>query len=117
MEFDVRGTLKIAKMIDFYGKPELVSAISGWNDSRWLDVCWIYPSQGILITHFDHNWRPEGNYASITPDLPVYEIYYFDPELYDTLVETVFFGLTRREVVQESIRPWVDYGPVPNTEE
>jgi hypothetical protein len=117
MEFDVRGTLKIGEMIDFYGKPELLSVISGWNDSRWLEVRWIYPDKGVLITHFDHNWRPEGNYASITPDLPVYDVYYFDPELYDTLVETVFFSPTRREVVQESIRPWVDYGPVPYTEE
>lgn len=117
MEFDVRGTLKIANMIDFYGKPELVSAISGWNDSRWLRVCWIYPDEGVLIKYFDHNWRPEGNYASITPDLPVYDVYYFDPDLYDTLVETFFFGLTKQEVVKKSIQPWVDYGFVPYTEE
>lgn len=117
IQFDVNNNLRIGKMIDFYGKPELVSAISSWYDSKWLRVCWIYPSQGVLITHFDHNWRPEGNYASITPDLPVYEVYYFDPELYDTLVETVFFQLTKQEVVQESIRPWVDYGLVSYAEE
>jgi hypothetical protein len=117
MEFDVRGTLRIGKMFDFYREPQLLSVISGWNDSRWLRVCWIYPDEGILITHFDHNWRPEGNYANITPDLPVYDVYYFDPDLYDTLVETVFFQLTKSEVVQASIQPWVDYGPVPYTEE
>src|SRR5574340_322551 len=117
IQFHVNNNLRIGKMIDFYGKPELLSAISGWNDSRWLEVRWIYPEKGVLVTHFDHNWRPEGSYASITPDLPVYDVYYFDPELYDTLVETVFFQLTGQEVVQESIQPWVDYGLVPYTEE
>ena len=77
----------------------------------------MYPDEGILITHFDHNWRPKGNYASITPDLPVYDVYYFDPDLYVTLVGTVFFQLTKPEVVKKSIQPWVDYGPVPYTEE
>jgi hypothetical protein len=32
-------------------------------------------------------------------------------------LETVFFSPARQEVVQESIRPWVDYGLVPYTEE
>jgi hypothetical protein len=117
IRFHVNNNLRIGKMIDFYGEPKLLSVISGWNDSRWLEVRWIYPTRGILITHFDHNWRPEGNYASITPDLPVYDVYYFDPDLYDTLVETVFFDLTKQEVVKKSIQPWVDYGPVPYTEE
>ncbi len=117
IRFYVNNNLRINEMITCYGEPELLSAISGWNDSRWLEVRWIYPTQGVLITHFDHNWRPEGNYASITPDLPVYDVYYFDPDLYDTLVETVFFQLTKQEVVEESIQPWVDYGLVPFTEE
>lgn len=117
IQFHVNNNLRIGEMINFYGKPELFSVISGWNDSRWLEVRWIYPAKGVLVTHFDHNWRPEGNFASITPDLPVNDVYYFDPDLYDTLVETVFFQLTSQEVVQESIQPWVDYGPVPYTEE
>lgn len=117
IEFDVRGTLRIGEMIDFYGEPELLSVISGWNDSRWLRVCWIYPEKGVLITHFDHNWRPKGNYARITLDMPVYDVYYFNPDLYDTLVETVFFQLTKPETVKKSIQPWVDFEPVPYTEE
>lgn len=117
MAFYISGEIRIGEMIAYYGKPELLSVISGWNDSRWLEVRWIYPDKGLLITHFDHNWRPEGNYARITPDLPVYDVYYFDPDLYGTLVETVFFDLTKQEIVQESIQPWVDYAPVPYTEE
>lgn len=117
IRFHVNNNLRLGEMIDYYGEPELLSVISGWNDSRWLEVGWIYPTQGVLIIHFDHNWRPKGNYASITPDLPVYDVYYFDPNLYDTLVETVFFQLARPEIIQESILPWVDYGLVPYTEE
>ena len=117
IQFHVNNTITIGKMIDFYGEPEFISVITGWEDSRWLRICWIYPSQGIILTHFDHNWRPKENYASITPDLPVYDVYYFDPNLYDTLVETVFFQLTKQEVVKKSIQPWVDYGLVPFTEE
>ena len=112
IEFDVRGAFRIGEMIDYYGEPELFSAISGWHDSRWLRVCWIYPTQGILITHFNHNWRPSGEYARLSSNLPVDDVYYFDPDLYDLLVETVFFQLTRLEVVQASIQPWVGYGLV-----
>jgi hypothetical protein len=117
IRFHVNNNLRIGKMIDFYGEPELLSVISGWNDSRWLEVRWIYPTQGVLITHFEHNWRPKGNYANITPDLPVYEVYYFDPNLYEILVKTVFFQLTKQDIIQQSIQPWVDYGLVPYTEE
>ena len=117
MEFSESGNIRIGKMIDFYGKPKFISIITGWEDSRWLEVMWIYPTRGIVIIHFNHNWRPQGDYANITPDLPVNDVYYFDPDLYDTLVETVFYSPTMREVVQESTRPWIDYGPMPYTEE
>ena len=116
MEFYVSGEIRISEMIAFYGEPELLSVITGWNDSRWLEVSWIYPTQGVLITHFDHNWRPKQNYASITPDLPVYDVYYFNPELYDLLMDTEFFPFTY-DVVKENIQPWVGYGLAPYTEE
>jgi hypothetical protein len=117
IRFHVNNNLRINEMITYYGEPELFSAISGWNDSRWLEVGWIYPTRGVLITHFDHNWRPRGNYASITPDLPVYDVYYFDPNLFDTLVETVFFSTAKQEVIKKSIQPWAGYGLVPYIEE
>jgi len=117
IEFDVLGNLRIKEMIAYYGEPELISVITGWGDSRWLMVYWIYPDKGVLITHFDHSWRPSGEYARITPELPVDRVYYFDPALYDTLVKTVFFESTDQEVVQKSIQPWGDFGLVPFVEE
>jgi hypothetical protein len=117
IEFDVIGNISIHEMIKYYGKPEFISVITGREDSRWLRVCWIYPDAGVLITHFDHRWQPSGGFARITPDLPVYRVYYFDPDLYDILAKTVFFQLARQKVVKESIQPWVDYGLVPFVEE
>jgi hypothetical protein len=117
IEFDVMDNLKVGQLINYYGEPELLSVISGWHDSRWLRVCWIYPEIGVLITHFNHNWRPLGEYARLTPNLPVYRVYYFDPDLYDILVETVFFQITTLEVVQASLQPWVDYSLVPYVSE
>jgi hypothetical protein len=116
IRFDVNNHIRVADLIGYYGKPELLSVISGMADSRWMRISWIYPTQGVLITYFDPSWKPKGNYVDIKPDLPVYDVYYFDPNLYDRLLETVFFSPAKPDVILKSIQPWSDYGLIPYTE-
>lgn len=114
LEFDIRWNFRIDEMMTFYGEPESIFVISGMDDSRWLDVFWIYPSKGVILELFDFWWKPEGNMARITPDMKVYEVFYFDPEAYESLLERrILLSSYDSKVIKNNILPWKGYGLVP----
>ncbi len=107
----------IGDMVNYYGTPEYVSITSGWQDSRWLNVSIIYPSQGVVINHYDDSWKPKDNKARVTQNLSVFKVYYFDPNLYDLLIDTEFLNITNIDIIHKSIQPWTGYGYFPFFEE
>lgn len=116
IDFDVINKTKISEMVAYYGNPEFVSAISGQADTQWLEIGWIYPKQGVLIIHFNPNWRMTGSNVDITPSLKVYRVYYFDPNLYEILVEEMLRNGADRLIIEQSTQTWNGYGTYPYTE-
>jgi hypothetical protein len=110
IDFDVINKTKINEMVAYYGNPELISVISGQADIQWLKVSWIYPKQGVLIMHFNPHWRLKGTNVDITPNLKIDRVYYFNPDLYETLFENVFFSPYSLDAIQQSIQKWEGYG-------
>lgn len=117
IEFFENGRMTFGEVVNFYGEPDHVSAISGWGDSRWLNIALIYPSKGVLITHFDRNWGPSDNNAKITSSMAVFEVFYFDPNLYDQLLYSEFFGTADKQIILQSIHPWLGFTNIPLTEQ
>jgi hypothetical protein len=116
IEFDINDHMKVNDLITYYGKPKFISVISGWADTRWLQVSWIYPEQGVILKHYQTFWSPDGNQVRITQDTPVSEVYYFDPSSYDSLLESRIFQMVKKEIVLKSIQPWTDFGLVSYTD-
>jgi hypothetical protein len=114
--FDENNHVKIAEMIDFYGKPEFISAISGQADTNWLQINWIYPRKGVLIIYFNPYWRPTPADVDITPNLSVNEVYYFDSNLYDQLLVNMFRIGNDLYTIEQSIQKWEGYGTYSYTE-
>jgi hypothetical protein len=114
--FDENNHVKIAEMIDFYGKPETVSLISGQSENQWLQIVWIYPQKGVLIVHFVPFWNPIPTGVNITPNLSVNDIYYFDPNMYDDLLEEMFRNGIDLITIEQSMQTWNDYGKYHYTE-
>ncbi len=117
LDFSVSRNIHIEEMMDFYGEPELISVISGTAGSRWLDASWIYPSKGVVISLFDYRWKPEGAYARITPEMDIFDVYYFDTDAYESLMEKGMIIHNYWDIIQKSIQPWNGYGLVPYVEE
>ena len=114
LQFDTNRNVSIDEMLVFYGEPELILVVSGMSDSRWLNVFWIYPSKGVILELFDSWWKPEGNMVEITPKMKVSDVYYFDPNAYETLLKReILLSPYDLELVQKSIIPWKGYGSVP----
>ena len=111
IEFDINNHIKISDLIAYYGKPKFSSIISGEADTRWLQVSWIYPDQGVILIHYEPSWKSNGGQVNVTPDLPVYEVYYFNPDSFDSLADSRIFQMVNKEIVLKSIQPWVNFGP------
>ena len=114
--FDENNHVRVADMIGYYGKPEFVSVMTGQNDTQWLQIGWLYPSQGVLIFYFDPYWRKTDAEVNITSSLSVDEIYYFDPIQYDNLLQIMFRTPADLSLIKQSIQIWNDYGIYPFTE-
>jgi hypothetical protein len=116
IDFDVINRTEIKEMVAYYGNPELISVISGQADTQWLKIHWIYPKQGVLIIHFTPHWWLDGTNVDITSNLTVDRVYYFNPDLYETLFENVFFSPYNLDVIQQSIQKWEGYETYSYTE-
>lgn len=111
--FTLRNPLRLEELISRFGEPEQVSAISGWADSRWLNIAFLYPEKGVIARHLDVRFWPETRPAVIRPDLPIAEVIYFDPNLYDELLRSRDLIPEDYEIILGSLRPWRGFGETP----
>lgn len=114
IEFVNIHQIQVGDLIANYGKPEIISAISDWADSRWLKIYWIYPKQGVIFTFWEGNWRSNDNIVNIIPSMPVDKVIYFQPGALDSIMEDVFEQWDKN-VILRSFQSWGDFGSVPVT--
>ncbi len=114
LQFDTNRNISIGTMLDFYGEPKSIFVVSGMSDSRWLNAFWVYPEKGVILELFDPRWKFEGKMVDITPKMKVSDVYYFDPDAYESLLEReILLSPYEWSIVQKNILPWEGYGLVP----
>lgn len=109
MQFNIRNGTNIGEMMDFYGEPDFISIASGIVEGRWLSINWFYPAEGIILRHDGYPWRSTSEYIDINSEFPVETVYYFDPNLYDYLLENNFITYYG-EVTRDIIQSWSGFG-------
>lgn len=114
IEFDVRDSISLGELVSHLGKPDKLLVVSGWADSQWLSIILLYPTLGLSIKHFDSYIRSEKDFVEVSEDIPVSNLYYFDPKRYDRLLySTYLLGYYADEsTIIESIQPWRGFGEV-----
>ena len=96
--------LTLREAVEKFGEPELVTAVSGWADSRWLTIALLYPNHGVAVIHYDTFWKPSHDRAQVKSGFHVNEVLFFVPEMYDDL-----------SLVQdgtEALQPWTGFGEI-----
>lgn len=113
IKLGTEGSVDFGGLVAHLGEPELVSAIVGWADGRWLRVSLLYPTKGIAATHFDAFFPSRVDSVQVQESMPIEELIYFDPYLYDELLTS--WGIIRQdyESIQQSFTPWVGFSPLP----
>lgn len=114
IKFDVGGSISLGELVSHLGKPDELLVVSGWADSKWLSIILLYPTLGVSIKHFDSFYRSDKSIVEISEDIPVSDLYYFDPKRYDRLLySTYLIGYYADEItIKESIQPWRGFGEV-----
>ena len=114
IKFDVGGSITLGELVSHLGEPEELFVVSGWADSKWLSIILLYPTLGVSVKHFDSYIRSEKDFVEVSEDIPVSNLYYFDPKRYDRLLySTYLLGYYADEsTIKESIQPWRGFGEV-----
>jgi hypothetical protein len=117
---DSAPAITIKDMFDFFGKPDLISAISpSGGETRQLLINWVYPQKGVIITYYDSywwNWDRNEDTFQVKPDLPVYRVTYFDPDSFDSIFDTIGFMTLRKDEILKTFQPWVNFGLIKVTD-
>jgi hypothetical protein len=113
IKFDIRGAVTAAQTIERTGKPEWVIAELGCADAPWLDVGLLNRTTGVYITYFDGYFLP-GKRAEIQPGSPVSEVTYFEPSLFDKLLNSriILQSMETPATFSSNLKPWSGYGEV-----
>jgi hypothetical protein len=109
--FDNIYQIQVRDLIEQFGEPEIISAISHGQGARWLKISWVYPNQGVIFTFWNGNWRSKDNVYNITPSMPVDQVIYFQPGALDSIMVDLFEQWDK-EIILESFQSWVGYGPI-----
>jgi len=112
-EFDTRDMITVAQVIDKTGEPEWSFAKSGCADTRWLSIGLLNRTKGIYVEYFD-SFLQKGEKAEILPDSLVFSVTYFEPSLYDKVLNSyIILDATDDPVTfSKSLKPWSGYGEV-----
>jgi len=112
-EFDARDAITVAQVIEKTGEPEWSFAKSGCADTRWLSIGLLNRTRGIYIEYFD-SFLQRDEKAEISPDNPVFSVTYFEPSLYDKVLNSyIILDATDDPITfSKSLKPWSGYGEV-----
>jgi hypothetical protein len=111
MDLSFEGELNttIGQLIDILGDPEYIINIPSPSTSSIVTA--IYPSLGAKFS-YDTRDIPRKFRQVIHPDIPVKYIYFFDPEIYNQLLDKGLIGLSilSREETIKYMKGWAGYG-------
>lgn len=114
IEFDTER-ITLGDAVDKLGNPEQFLAVSGWADSKWLEIFLIYPSSGVIVTFFKSNimWSDKGQF-DLTSDKKVWSVIYFAPELYDEVlkIDVLNRSVYDDAILIDSIQEWQGFGTI-----
>ncbi len=112
LEFGFGGNVRFEEMIQYLGEPEQISVFSGWGDAQYLHVTLLYPQQGYSITYFEIRSLSNG-FVEIHPKMRITRVIYFEPSLYEELLDRMLIRSFSIEFIKEYITDWRGYGSYP----
>jgi len=111
IEFDTEK-ITLGDIVDKLGNPEQFLAVSGWADTKWLNIYLIYPN-GVIVTFFKSNimWVEKGLF-DLKDNMKVFSILYFDPELYNEVLKTDVLNRSVYDnaILIDNIQEWHGFG-------
>jgi hypothetical protein len=98
-------------MEELVGAPEFIISIPLLRPTTHNVVTAIYPSKGIAF-NYNTSTLPKRLQNEISPKIPLENISFFNPEIYDEMINSGLFGqgFLSGEETLENLRPWVGYG-------
>jgi hypothetical protein len=108
------GSLNVSEAFLILGNPKSMVAINKEITTRqWIEINLIYPDDGFLVeVDIDLQANVQQNQVEITEDMHVYKIIYFDPMLYEDLMESRILIDESMDIITSNIQPWLGLGVV-----
>jgi hypothetical protein len=113
INFRIKDYFKVADLFEIYGKPEYFAVVPGGAEMSTLEIVWIYPEKGVIFSYGKFGGWPREKSVNISPDLPISQVYYFDPGALDKILNNYIVSYK----IKESVKPWIDFGVVAIPEE
>ncbi len=111
----VTEKIQLGDLVEKLGDPDEFLAVSGWAETKWLNVYLLYPSNGVIITYFNPNIiRTSKGKFDLTEDLKVFSILYFDPEIFDDVLiaDVLNRSIGDNESLINNIQDWQGFGQI-----
>ena len=108
------GSLNVSEAFLLLGQPASMVAINKEITTRhWIEIDLIYPDEGFLVqVDIDLQANVQQNQVEITEGTPVYRIIYFDPRLYEELMESGILIDESIDTITNNIQPWLGLGVI-----
>ena len=113
LDFWIKDYFKGAELFEFFGKPGYYAVVPGGAEMSTLEIVWIYPEKGLIFSYGKKGGWPRENTVDISPDLPISQVYYFDPGALNKILSNYIVS----NKINESVKPWIDFGIVTIPEE
>ena len=116
MEFEPKS-VSLGELVDSIGPPDKIFIIYNRHETTWIWVDLLYPSRGIIIEYIDfHYCCGNTGYFDLKYDLEPTRVYYFDPVMYDEMLNDKVFTLdfvwVPDEELNKAIKDWEGFGLV-----
>jgi hypothetical protein len=118
ISFDGELGTSVGDVVDSFGEPDFVinvpvtGGIPGYPDTSYV-LTFIYKELGISFAYGTSD-LPKRWKENLEPEIPIKFINFFDPKIFDQMVESGLFGqsVLTGEQTLKYLRPWSGYGSI-----
>jgi len=108
-------SITIGELVDLIGDPEEIFIVKNRHESTWIWFDLLYPSKGIIIEYINFSFCcDDTGFFDLENDIEPTNVYYFDPILYEELLDDVVFVAdfiwVPDEQLQQAIKDWSGFG-------